>query len=596
MPIKLPLRIIFFLIIFLGLAPYALSQNKEKIDSLLRVLEKPKLDTATVYAYNAISSELMGIDNQQAKNYALKAVDVSKSIKNESMEAWSKHVAGLAYDYLGIADSSLFYYKESIILKRQLKDVDGEAASNLNIGTLFYYQQDYEKAAEYFKIGLELYKSVNNENKIAAALNNIGSIYRIQKKYEEAISIYNQAYNLKEKTLDSMGMSNALGNIGIVYQYMGNYPKAEEYMFKCEALREKIKARNNQIVLYGDLAHLMIEQGKYVAGKEYLNKAISIGDSLDMDTEMLAIYKIYTMLDTLTNDYKSAYKHLQLFNEYNEKVAQEGRKKEIDKLEIIYRTKDKEKEIETSNTIIKSRNKALWVISLIMALLLVLAFWLFWLRYKLHKSNKQLNVLVKQKEDLVKEIHHRVKNNLQVISSLLNMHVRKVEDPQSKKIFDDGISRIQAMSLIHQNIYSHSSLQQLKPKDYIEKLVQQLFITYQIPDKSIKINTQVEDMDLDIEKLMSIGLILNEVLSNAFKYAFNGSKQGEIDITMKTIAQNKVELKVKDSGKGITIEMMDASANSLGMRLINAFSEKLNAEMNIGNNNGTEYKLVFDPN
>ncbi|WP_418637799.1 tetratricopeptide repeat protein, partial [Winogradskyella sp.] len=514
----------YFLVFFFSLVSLtAFSQNKEKIDSLLHILETPKLDTLTVYAYCDLASELVGTDNKQAKAFALKGLQVSKSIKNKEMEAWSNHVTGLTYDYLGIADSALFYYERSIEIKKGLKDVEGEATSNLNIGVLFFYQKEYDKAEVYFKKALQLYETTNNEKRIASALNNIGAIYRIQEKYDDAIAVYNQAYELKVKTFDSVGISNAMGNLAIVYQYKGDYEKAEQLYLKTLALQKLTKDKNNQINLYGNLANLKIQQGKYEAGKQYLDNAIALGNVLEVPHEMIEIYRVYSVIDTLTGNYKAAYHHLKLYHEANDKVIQTDRTKEMDKLEVVYRTKEKEKAIETSNTIIKNRNKALWVISSILAILLVLAFWLFWLRYKLHKSNKQLNVLVKQKEDLVKEIHHRVKNNLQVISSLLNMHVRKVEDPQSKKIFDDGISRIQAMSLIHQNIYSHSSLQQLKPKDYIEKLVQQLFITYQIPDKSIKITTDIEDMDLDIEKLMSLGLILNEILSNAFKYAFNGS-------------------------------------------------------------------------
>ncbi len=586
----------FLVLFFFILSSSVISQNKEKIDSLLHIIETPKLDTITVNAYCGLSSELVGVDNEQAKSFALKGLAISNEIKDAKMQGYANHVTGIVYDYMGVADSALIHYEKSIEIKRTLNDLDGEASTLLNIGVLYFYQKDYEKSLFYAKQSLEMYKKLNNEKRTSAALNNIGATYRLLKKYDEAIETYNEALELKEKVNDSLGMTSVFLNLGIAYQNKEMYAEAEAYLLKSLAIQKKLDDESRLINTYITLANLNIEQEKFTAGKEYIEKSIEVGKRKDLPHEMSSVYKLYAYLDNLTGDYESAYTHLNEYIKLKDQFEKADRKKEMDKLETVYQTKEKEKEIEVSNTIIKNRNKALWVISIIVAVLLILAFWLFWLRYKLHKSNKQLNILVKQKEDLVKEIHHRVKNNLQVISSLLNMHVRKVEDPQSKKIFDDGISRIQAMSLIHQNIYSHSSLQQLKPKDYIEKLVQQLFITYQIPDKSIKITTDIEDMDLDIEKLMSLGLILNEILSNAFKYAFNGSQQGEIDISMKTISQNKVELKVKDSGKGITIEMMDASANSLGMRLINAFSEKLDAEMNITNTNGTEYKLVFNPN
>ena len=572
------------------------AQDKARIDSLLQVVENPKMDTATVYGYCYLSSELVGLENEKANFYAKKGLEVAENINNPSMEAWATHVLGESYDYLGKADSALIYFEKSISIKRKLNDKDGEGASNIGIGMLYFYQKDLSKAEQYFNQALTLYTQVNNEKRMGAALNNLGAVYRNQHQYEKAIKTYNQAYDLKLKTNDSIGMVNALANLGTAYQYLKQYDKAEKYLMQSQDILQKINAKNNQIINFAALAQLKMEQGKYAESKSFLEEGIAIGENLDQPHEMMELYKVYTVLDSLSGDYKSAFNHLLLQNDFEKKISQANSKREMEKLELIYQTKEKENELALRQTIIQNRNKTIWVIAGISALLLIALLRLFWLRSKLHKSNRQLNALVKEKENLVKEIHHRVKNNLQVISSLLNMHVRKVQDPQSKKIFDDGISRIQAMSLIHQNIYAHSNLQQIQPREYVEKLVQQLFVTYQIPDKAIKIQTSIDDVDLDIEKLMSIGLILNEILSNAFKYAFNGSKTGTIDILLHQPKPNEMEMIVKDNGSGISIEMIDEPGDSLGMRLIQAFSEKLKATLSIGNVNGTTYKFIFDPN
>ncbi|GEM_PF-1490524 len=571
------------------------AQDKARIDSLLQVVESPKMDTATVYAYCYLSSELVGLENDKANFYAKKGLEVAEKINNPSMQAWATHVLGESYDYLGKADSSLIYFEKSIALKRKLKDKDGEGASNIGIGMLYFYQKDLGKAEHYFNQALSLYTQVNNEKRMGAALNNLGAVYRNQHQYEKAIKTYNQAYDLKLKTNDSVGMVNALANLGTAYQYLKQYDKAEKYLMQSHDILKKTKAKNNQIMNFAALAQLKMEQGKYAESKMFLDQGIAVGKDLDQPHEMMELYQVYTVLDSLSGDYQSAFQHLRLQNDFQKKITQAKSKKEMEKLELIYQTQEKEKELALRQTIIQNRNKTIWMIAGISALLLIALLRLFWLRSKLHKSNRQLNDLVKEKENLVKEIHHRVKNNLQVISSLLNMHVRKVRDPQSKKIFDDGISRIQAMSLIHQNIYAHSNLQQIKPREYVEKLVQQLFVTYQIPDKAIKIQTSIDDIDLDIEKLMSIGLILNEILSNAFKYAFNGSRSGVIDILLHQPKPNEIEMMVKDNGSGISIEMIDEPGDSLGMRLIQAFSEKLKATLSIGNVNGTTYKFIFDP-
>jgi two-component system, sensor histidine kinase PdtaS len=570
------------------------AQQNKKIDSLLNVLKKPKFDTLTVYAYNELATEFVGLNNEQAVFYARKGLNVSNAIKNKKMQAWSNHLQGLAYDYSGISDSAFYYYSKAVEIKMQIGDINGEANTLLNIGVMFYYQKEYDKAEFYYKEALDLFKKTNNEVRIAAAYNNLGAIYRIQKKYKEALDTYNQSYKLKDKAKDTLGMSIALNNLGIVYQYMEQYNKAEKLLLQSLDFQNRSKNNNGLISSYVSLANLKIKQQNYDASKVYLDQAIALGKSIDMPHEKLDIYKLYTHLDSIKGDYKSAFEHLKLYHEFTANVIQSDRKKETDKLETIYQTKEKEKEIELSKTIIHNKEKAILIISIISSILLVFAFWLLWLRRKLHISNKKLNLLVHQKEDLVKEIHHRVKNNLQVISSLLNMHVRRVQDPESKKIFDDGVSRIQAMSIIHQNIYNHNQSLEQKPIEYIEKLIQQLYITYQIPEKSIQINTQIEDIHLDIEKLMSLGLILNELLSNAFKYAFNHSSNGVIDIKLQKGSDGTLDLIVKDNGVGMNSDFQNSN-ESLGMRLIEAFSHKLNGKINFKNDQGTLFLLNFNP-
>lgn len=570
------------------------TQEKKKIDSLLQIVGQGKPNTATANAYGELALELLGYDNQQAKKYARKGVQLSEQIKDKKTTAFAFHSMGLSYDYLGIADSAFYYYTKSIALKKELGDADGEASTLLNIGVLYFYQKEYERALNYYQQALELYQKTKNELRVAAALNNMGAIYRIQKKYEKAIEIYQQSYQLKEKSQDLAGMSNALNNLGIVLMYMKQFEKAESYLLRSLALQKKSNSINNLISSYLSIANLYIKMGRLEDGRKSLNQAIKIGDSLDMPHEMIDAYQMYTVIDSTSGDFKSAFEHLKRYHQQLGKVIQSDRKKEIDRLETLYQTQEKEREIALNKASIENRNRAIVIFSVISGLLCFLAIWLLWLRRKLHLSNRQLNQLVVEKENLVKEIHHRVKNNLQVISSLLNMHVRKVQDPDSKKIFDDGVSRIQAMSIIHQNIYHHKNSMQQKPIDYIEKLIQQLYITYQIPEKSIQIHTQIDDIPMDIEKLMGLGLILNELLSNAFKYAFKHSTQGVIDIKLQKRDDQQLELTVKDDGVGIHPDAT-SSDQSLGMKLIYAFSQKLNGKLSFMQDNGTVFVLQFNP-
>ena len=133
----------------------------------MQVLETHQQDTAAVYAYCQLATELLGTDDKLAKEYAYRAQSISQRLNKPGLEAWAKNLIGLAYDYLGAPDSALLFYQGSIEIKRRLNDIDGMAASNMNIGVLYYYQNDYTKAVTYYDIAMKQFKKVNNEKRIA---------------------------------------------------------------------------------------------------------------------------------------------------------------------------------------------------------------------------------------------------------------------------------------------------------------------------------------------------------------------------------------------------------------------------------------------
>jgi len=202
------------------------------------------------------------------------------------------------------------------------------------------------------------------------------------------------------------------------------------------------------------------------------------------------------------------------------------------------------------------------------------------------KSDEKIQTALKEKETLLKEIHHRVKNNLQIISSLLKLHSDQVKDSNFSKLVEDSQNRIVSMALIHEMLYANSDLSKINLVQYTKSLFEKLQSTYNKEFVKLKLKIP-EDFYYEIDKMIPIGLIMNEALSNSFKYAFDDMK-GEISISI-----SKNVLTISDNGKGIPEEFRKKSSAGFGMQLIYLLAEQIDAKINIRRINGTSIELKF---
>lgn len=197
-----------------------------------------------------------------------------------------------------------------------------------------------------------------------------------------------------------------------------------------------------------------------------------------------------------------------------------------------------------------------------------------------------------EKSLMLKEIHHRVKNNLQIISSLLNLHAETIHDPRVLSLFEDLRHRVNSMALIHEKMYQSKNLVNIDMAGYIDELIRTLIDAYD-SNKSIRLKADVGPIEFKIDTIVPLGLILSEIVSNSLKYAFTGQEDGEISISMKKIGSNLYSLEVGDNGAGIPKEVDFKTTESLGMMLIRMLSEQLNGDVTMRVDRGTHYKIVF---
>lgn len=202
-----------------------------------------------------------------------------------------------------------------------------------------------------------------------------------------------------------------------------------------------------------------------------------------------------------------------------------------------------------------------------------------------------------EKEALLRELYHRTKNNMNVITSFLQLQADRISDNKIVDIFHDAISRIQAMSLVHQKLYSSRNLSRIDLKDYIEDLVKQISIYYSNIYEKIKINYCIEKIDLVIDIAIPLGMIVNEIITNAFKYAFKDRESGIINIEIKRDVNNAIAINISDNGVGLPDNFDIKTCQTLGINIIeNITKEQLNGKISFENNNGLTYKIIIKDN
>ncbi|MCZ7402797.1 MAG: PAS domain S-box protein [Candidatus Methanoperedens sp.] len=216
------------------------------------------------------------------------------------------------------------------------------------------------------------------------------------------------------------------------------------------------------------------------------------------------------------------------------------------------------------------------------------------LELRVQDRTARLKESLEEKEILLREVHHRVKNNMQVISGLLMLQEEFSNDENVKGIIKESQNRIDSMALIHEKLYRSESLSRIDFKEYIEELVSGLFLSYGITERKVRLKINAENISMGIDKAIPCGLIINELISNSLKHAFPLDKNGEIEISLSTYDEDMIELSVRDNGIGIPEGIDFRKTESLGLHIVNILVEnQLHGEITMNNDNGTEFRIRF---
>lgn len=210
------------------------------------------------------------------------------------------------------------------------------------------------------------------------------------------------------------------------------------------------------------------------------------------------------------------------------------------------------------------------------------------------KLEERLKASIREKEVLLKEIHHRVKNNMQIIYSLINYQSRYIKDKDLLNMFNDTQARIRSMALIHEKFYQTKDVSQINFADYVKNLIAALFHSHGVRNGDVVIELKIESVFVGINTGIPCGLIINELVSNSLKHAFSDGRKGKIIIDFHPYKENKYILNFSDNGIGIPEDIDFRRTESLGLQLINTLVEQLEGKIELDRRNGTAFRIVFE--
>jgi len=208
-------------------------------------------------------------------------------------------------------------------------------------------------------------------------------------------------------------------------------------------------------------------------------------------------------------------------------------------------------------------------------------------------AEEEIKASLNEKEVLLKEIHHRVKNNMQIISSLLRLQQGRIQDKKGLEIFQESQNQIRSMALIHEKLYQSKDFANIDFGIYIESFSRHLYVAYQIDTERIKLTIAAQKVLLDVNQAIPCGLILNELVSNSLKHAFPGNQKGEVKVTLSESPSKQITLSVSDNGIGIKPGVNFNNPDTLGIQLVRDLSNQIQATLSLDRKSGAKVKIVF---
>jgi len=584
------------------------------------------IEAKEIFEGVGLKSELALTQYELAKTYERmsrfdSAIENYEAVINRNVEdgtefkmAASYNNAGLLYFYQRKLQKASKILLDGIRYVKTTPDTVNLRAFYMNYGLVLKQQDRYELAKQYLQRALVINKAIGNRRNEALSYTNIGQILIKQDSLDEAFDSYTKGWKIaKEVNPSTWPTARYYQYIGRIAHLKGNFQQSHDYLVESVANLPDGVAPQSRGDIYGSLVEQKIILADSVfpnnraKRKQLWNEALpyalegwELAKSSDAGNVRFRLALAQANLFSRLKQFEKAYEFSQLAMEISEDINDQAKTDAIARMSEEFETE----RIEAQNDLLresqraqasqlKQQNYLIYGGAVVLLLIVIVAVVIYRSRLNLKKANETIEKSLSEKELLLKEIHHRVKNNLQVVSSLLDLQSRGIEDEEALATFMEGQNRVKAMALIHQKLYQNEDLATIDFAEYAENLMKELASIYPSA-ATVKTSIKSEsEAQFDIDTAVPLGLILNELISNAYKYAFEGNGSGELNVSVQSLGEGKHQLTVSDSGAGLPEGFDFKKAKSLGLRLVRRLSKQLYGSVTYSYEAGAKFVIIF---
>lgn len=526
----------------------------------LKIAKPNSKSYAKLLARRGVIYDLKG-ETEKAVEGLLDAIQIQKSLKDSVELSYSYNNLGIAYFYTYRYAEALKYYNISAEIDSLQHDFQGWAGTQINRAIIFSNQNEIKKAASIYEMILEKSALLDDETLIATIYSNQAKLMVLNEDYKGALEHLEKARPIILLSEDPSSKMTLEVSASTAEFLSGNYDEALLAARRGLSYDPDSVYTERRIHLYECLAHVFYAQNKLDSGEFYNSRYQGLRDSLfNLETQ-------------------------EMVEEVQVKYEVASYKLEEERLKSIAALEAKE----------SSESRAQRNLFIAIALIFFLIVTILYYRNRTKKKEQiileeKLNLqeqLVKQKEDFIGEIHHRVKNNLQIVASMLAIQRSQTEDENIKSVFESSKNRIEAMSLIHDKLYQSTDFHQVNIQEYIDNLANQLVNAYS-GALQIEVKLEIEEIILHIDSVVPVGLMINELITNSIKYAFEFQAIPQIIISI-IEKEGKLNLTYKDNGQGLKA----GSIAGFGSHLLRSLARQMKAESSDNSDNGYCYKMLI---
>lgn len=507
---------------------------------------------------------------------------------------------GLGYWYESTGDygQAIDWYQQALAVFK-LKANQKQFARTLRFISFCYDRlHDDQQALSYIKQSIAIAQKEQYTDLLMECYEGIAAYEAKQNQYRQALAHRQKVLEYYKARHDSMSYYSALYNVGLLYKNMGQYVRAEQLF---EQVLDYAKQHHDAYMagfVYVSLPYALIPQNKLDEAEKYCRLALDWVAQTGTEKQMV----LEEVNGHLTHIWEKRGNFGQALHYYRQQMASHDsvfnaiRSHQITELETRYQTREKEDHIRQLTEINILQNRQIWASVGGLLVLVLLLGAMYHLYERVRKSRQKIQQQSDQLSLMMKELHHRAKNNLAIISSLLFLQTTHLDDDDMIQVIRVGQQRVEAMSLIHQRLYQSNQVTTVNMVDYLTDLAEGLLRAYGYQVSAFDLQLDIELTELDVDIAIPLGLIVNELLTNSFKHAYAAVRYPFLRIGLyKTSGSHASELvlEVQDNGPGIDLTDWQRydQRSSFGKQLIQSLSQQLDGHFDLVKRDGTLFRL-----